>query len=347
MDVNKIENWNIRNLEGIFLSPTNFCNCRCIMCPNSRIKGKRGFLDWELFVRIINNIKSFYKNSDFLELHFYSDGEPFFHPRYVEMLEYIDHNLSDVIVQINTNGCLLNKERIDRILKLHNNNYVFVFSMDASNKGLYERIRIGGDYNSMEQNIMYFLEQKKRKKIRNPYVVLQFIVMPINEHDRHNFYWKWESSLGPETKNESVDWNKDLLLSNSAHVHWKEYHEGWSSHVVEDYDFEDSLILNRLLSVPNSSFYNPEISPKICAWLWNRLIIGWNGKIGTCCFHWEGLGLGGTVLGQSLSDAFTGKIMNNLRWRFLKGQHDMIPICRNCEQKHWWSNPGLENYFEL
>jgi len=309
------------------------------------IKVRKGFLKWNLFKKIIDEIQLFYKNSDFYEFHFYIDGEPFLHPQYVDMLEYIDSKLYNIKILVSTNACLLGKDKADRILKLHNNNYILIFAMDSSNKVLYDRIRTGGDYYAMERNVGYFLLQKKEKGITNPYAVLQFIVMPINENDRHNFYWKWQSLLGPSMKdNPAVIWSGDLLVNNSAHIHWKEYDKTLATHEIGDYDLEDDNTFDYLSSQKKSV---QQVRSKICGWLWKKMVIGWNGDVGLCSFHWESKGILGNLQNKSLENIFTGERINKIRWNFMQGNYNSNPICKDCNPRHLWHHQGLENYFQL
>jgi sulfatase maturation enzyme AslB (radical SAM superfamily) len=276
----KVSSWNIDRLEAIYLSPTNKCNFKCIMCPNPNMKVKQGFLKWELFDSLINELewlKMRRRMSSLNELHLSNDGEPFMHPEYMMMLRKVDEKLRGVNVFITSNGSLLNEEMIDQLFSLRNNQYYFVFSLDASYRELYERIRVGGDFEKVERNVKYFLSKKRLGDIRNPYVVLQFIVMDINRHDQHAFYWKWEPYLGPAKRARIFLWWPWVIDCNNAHVFWKEPAMGWKEHEVIPYE---DLIKD---GVKQTCFY-PEKLPaeaRVCAWPWRKLSIGWDGGVGS------------------------------------------------------------------
>ena len=324
--------WSIKNLESIFLSPTNHCNQKCIMCPNSNLKIQRGFIDDEVFKKIIIEIKELrlMKFSSFKELYFSLDGEPFLHPKYLNMLQYIDQNVTGLRIFINTNANLLNKSLIDGLLTLKNNQYYIVFSIDASYRELYEEIHLGGDFNKLEENLKYILNRKRENKINNPYTVLQFIVMPKNIHDQHDFYWKWEPLLGPNHKASGYTWWKGLIESNESHIHWKTLTSGWANFEVTQ-TYENGYY-SRIESQPTC--FNPEASAtngRVCAWPWKSICISYSGSVGLCWAHWESYGLLGNVRYKSIQQIFEGENAGKIRSLFWNKEYSKIPICGCCD----------------
>jgi len=62
----------------LWIEPTNKCNLKCLMCPNSVIsQDKLGFMDFKLYQKIINQSKS-YISSVILCI----SGESLLHPNY-------------------------------------------------------------------------------------------------------------------------------------------------------------------------------------------------------------------------------------------------------------------------
>ena len=49
----KKENFISRPLV-VMIEPTNHCNLECVMCPNSKIVRKKGYMDFEDYQKIIN-----------------------------------------------------------------------------------------------------------------------------------------------------------------------------------------------------------------------------------------------------------------------------------------------------
>jgi radical SAM protein with 4Fe4S-binding SPASM domain len=225
-------------------------------------------------------------------------------------------------------------EIIDGLLSLNSNQYIYLISLDASNKDLYREIKPRSDFTSAEENTRYFLSKKIEKNVTNPYVVLQFIVMSINEQDMHEFYWKWESLVGPTTRAGYSLWTDQLLRENSAHVYWKRFHN--RSNPVQ--------LSHSLYPKHNSSSPFHSEDPKICAWPWRTLAIGWNGNVHPCCFFPEHKSMLGNIRGRSIRDVFNGAEMSQMRRHFLSNRVDRIPVCNGCDRVGWWHDKGLEAF---
>ena len=327
--------WDASKLRTVYLSPTNVCNYSCVMCFNQMVKTERGFLDGELFRRIIDDLAEIrgQRDSEFSELHFYLDGEPFLHKEYVEMLGYIDSSLSGIRVIISTNAALMTPEKVDEILKLNSNRYVFILSLDASNEALYKAIKPRSHFSAAEENARYFLRRKIDRRVSNPYAVLQFIVMSINEGDMNDFYWRWESMVGPETKASYSLWTERMLNENSSHIYWKRFHSRSNPFEVSDPLYSDHF--------GQSGEHRGQ--PKICSWPWRVLTIGWDGRVHPCCFFPEFESMLGNIQGNSIREFFSGAQITQMRELFLDGKVSDIPICKSCDRKSWWHDKGLED----
>lgn len=69
----------------IYIEPTNDCNLRCVMCPRVNLKKSVGYLDFDLYTVIIDQIAAV-DRSVFVALHL--SGEPLLHPRIADMVAY-------------------------------------------------------------------------------------------------------------------------------------------------------------------------------------------------------------------------------------------------------------------
>jgi len=196
----------------------------------------------------------------------------------------------------------------------------------------------------MQHNVRYALERKMADDIKNPYAVIQFVVMPENEHDRHAFYWQWEPYLGPVWKATGFTWWPGQIEVNRAHVAWKELTAGWGSQKITPLA-ADLPVEAGAEEPPALTCLHPQhpVSPgRVCAWPWRRLSIGWDGGVGLCCWHWESYGLLGTLRERSLREVFKGERAETFRQHFWQGQVARLPVCSNCDRRDWWYDPALE-----
>lgn len=154
---------------NIYIEPTNRCNLRCIMCPHSKLKMKEGFIDWDLFLKIVDDVSSYNPNA-FIQL-FYV-GESLLHPRILEMIRYLKQN--NLRIHLATNATVLNEKMAHGLINA-GLDYI-TFSFDGTDKETYESIRIGANYESVLENILRFLRVKNEEKA-NIHTVIEIIEM--------------------------------------------------------------------------------------------------------------------------------------------------------------------------
>ncbi|MBF0118037.1 MAG: radical SAM protein [Desulfobacterales bacterium] len=188
----------------IWIEPTNHCNLHCIMCPNGQglIHIKKGFMEFELYKKIINEIKG-YASTVVLAL----NGEPLLHPKLSEMIKFAHQN--HVNISLNTNATLLTKELSHKLLEGGLNFISFAF--DGFSKNHYEKIRKGADFEKTLKNIQYFLTLKKKKKINAPYSVLSVLMLNLGENnftEKNNFFKLFDGLIDEIRLREVSSWGK-------------------------------------------------------------------------------------------------------------------------------------------
>lgn len=164
----------------------NHCNLNCIMCCNDSLKRKRGYMDMNLYRKIIDEIAEKSPGTR-VWLDFY--GEPLL-VRY-QLYFMIDYAKKRGIrnVNMNTNGTLLNEEMANMIL---DSGLDFLSAdIDGFSKEVYESIRRGGDRDVVYRNIENFIEIQKRRGIKTPYFEIKVIEMEENKHEVQQIvdYW--------------------------------------------------------------------------------------------------------------------------------------------------------------
>jgi radical SAM protein with 4Fe4S-binding SPASM domain len=166
---------------------TNKCNLRCIQClyqggAGSTYERKTGYMDWELYRGLINqlsvaNCPSILHNAD---------GEATLHK---EFLKFLRHACSSKIkhIHFNTNGMLWDRQFIDEFVTFYRGSVYF--SLDGF-KESHERIRKGSKYDVVVPTIEYLLEARARTNA-------DFVVgssfcnydQPEGERERFVEYW--------------------------------------------------------------------------------------------------------------------------------------------------------------
>lgn len=163
---------------------TNHCNADCIMCPRQKMTRGKGFMDFDLFKKIVDEVKDY---TEFVFLHL--AGEPLLHPELMRMINYCSQIGLDTA--FSTNAILLDPEKSEALIKSTLD--LLVLSFDGVTKETYEKIRKKSNFESTLQNIDYFLELKSRVK-KAPYTMIQLIYQQENFNEAKEFYEKWKKS---------------------------------------------------------------------------------------------------------------------------------------------------------
>ncbi len=170
--------------DRMYLESTNACNLRCIMCPTGRglAKRKKGFLDWDLFRQIVDEMAP---HVSMTTLHIW--GEPLLHPRIVEMIAYCrQHGLH---AEISTNAVLLTPEKSRAILEAGLG--AIYLCLDGTTPETYEHVRQEASFEQTRENILKFLELRVQGEYEWPRTKLQIIELAPTREQVAEFKRVW------------------------------------------------------------------------------------------------------------------------------------------------------------
>lgn len=117
---------------------TSKCNCTCEHCY-SRIYGNNAFLDK-------TKLMTFLKSFDFENVNF-GTGESYYHPNFIEIIQYL--NTQNVKVSVTTNGYTVSKMTDEQMTMLHDVD----FSLDYPVEDLHDKMRQKGCFQLVKQGI--------------------------------------------------------------------------------------------------------------------------------------------------------------------------------------------------
>ena len=128
------------------------CNCRCIYCPYHGVSAlaEHGFMSWEVLKTITEQIG---KIPTITTAYFIGRGEPYLHPKWYEMMEYVLSNSYVKDLEIYTNGMLLNQDTAQKLARLPFRSLVQEVSIDGETPEENNLYRIGSDYETVRRNI--------------------------------------------------------------------------------------------------------------------------------------------------------------------------------------------------
>ncbi|MGQ9628961.1 MAG: radical SAM/SPASM domain-containing protein [bacterium] len=156
---------------GFSIEISSVCNLHCTMCIYQDYLKKNNilkFMPLNTFKKVIDEISHIGIKTTFGSLgssagkpcvELILRGEPLLYPQMEEILSYVKEK--GVISSIVTNGLLLNNRMAELLLDMEVGSVVF--SIDGATKETYERIRRGGNYDKVIQNVLNFIELREKK----------------------------------------------------------------------------------------------------------------------------------------------------------------------------------------
>ena len=278
----------------LWIEPTNLCNLKCVMCLNKSIpKDEKGFMNFDLFKRIIDEAADFIH-----DVYLHHRGESLLHPDISEMIKYA--KMKNIFTRLHTNATLLTEEKSYFLL---NSGLDFLsFSFDGYEKEIYEKIRVGANFERTLDNIHNFLLIKKKLKKKTPYTV--FTVIKFAEPSKPQDEAKREQFI-----NQFNSLPLDNFITRKPH--------NWSG----DYD---TRIEKNNISKENS--YLP------CTFLWYSLTVFWNGKVLPCPQDFFGKNELGNVENTPLVKIWNNSSQVSLREKIAARQYQDIEPCNNCDR---------------
>ncbi|MBI5887369.1 MAG: radical SAM protein [Deltaproteobacteria bacterium] len=156
----------------LVLELTNSCNLNCIMCGRSNDRFTPTFFD----LKLLDGLKEVLTCAE--EVTLFGWGEPTIHPRFGEILEYLDNY--PVKKYFVTNGTTLDKIRpilfdcrVD----------IMAVSVDGAKAATNNRIRLNSDLDAIVTGLKAVVEQRARRNVNYPYVNFVTTLMKSNLHE--------------------------------------------------------------------------------------------------------------------------------------------------------------------
>lgn len=166
-----IKTTDIKELRYLRLAIDDSCNLKCPSCRLTKIylhKGK----EFQRRMLMAKKILAYLEKTDHkITVHIGSDGDPFASIVY----RYILKNFPDkknITFNLQTNGLLLKKFHL-RNSVLFNRLEILNISMDGATADVYEKLRLGGKWSQLYENLSYISRLKRNFKIHIHMVVQQ------------------------------------------------------------------------------------------------------------------------------------------------------------------------------
>jgi len=282
--------------RNISIEPINTCNLECEFCssPPKLLKRDLKAFNLDEFKKTIDEIKDV---THYLWL--FLAGEPFLNPHFCDMVAYATKN--NLHTTTSSNALLIDKEKARKIVEAGLDN--LIISFDGASKETYEQMRLGGNFEKLQENIKFILKEKKKQGKLKPKIQLQFLVSKINQHEKEEFI-KIAKGFGV-----------DYCFKTLGVPTW-----------VYDRNFCQELS-NKYLSEKTGRYQSGKLKRNIKCSNAERSVILANGKISICCYDLNGEFNIGDVNSKSFLNIWQNKRYKKIRKLM---EERKLPICKTC-----------------
>jgi len=276
--------------EAVLIDSTSFCNLRCSMCVHFKMQRKKGIMPWEIYTKIIDEIANTNPKTKVWLIFF---GDPFILARIKpSIFDRIAYAKSRGLLNlaVNSNGNLMDKAAAEKLIESGLD--AIYFGIDAFTAPTYDKLRVGGDYNKVVSNILYLIELKKKLKANKPEVIVQFVEMEENKHEKEDFIKFWSA--------------QGITVKVRPMVSWA-----------------------GKIKAPNLK--SDDIPRRPCHWIMKTMSIIDSGQVVFCAVDLDAEVIVGDVKNNSLQEIWNGKL-KQMRNFHLRREFDKLPqLCQRCQ----------------
>jgi radical SAM protein with 4Fe4S-binding SPASM domain len=310
----RLRNWLLAELSYVMKSdrawaypthlqvePTNICNLRCPLCHVVTDNKPRGFLNFNDFKKLIDEVGDY-----LLFLHFWGWGEPFLNKDFFSMIRFAKDKAIKIITS--TNGHFFeNEENVDRLIDSGLD--VLVFAMDGVDKETYEKYRQNGDFDKALRGLQLLLRRREERGASLPRINLRMLVTRDNEHQVSQMR-DLAQKIGVDILTLKTLCSFDNKTKGGELVPCNQEYRRF------EYDDRGKPIRKK----------NP------CKKMWNHPTVYRDGTVVPCDYYTGqefSLGNGFTIDGEGFQHVWFGKDFRQFRARFLNGERSGLR-CENC-----------------
>jgi radical SAM protein with 4Fe4S-binding SPASM domain len=268
---------------SLAIESTAKCNLFCPMCPRENIYFPPRDMDIALFRKIIDEAK------DYLEFAVpYGVGEPLLNPEIFDMIAYCRR--LKVPSGISTNATILNEESSRKLIESGLDYIIFAF--DGATKESFETYRKGANFEKVRQNILKFLEVKKRLG-SGIFCIIQMVALKDNRKEI-----------------------PDLIRM-------------WRVEGVDEIRIKKDEVHNEGSAIPGDNLNRPPLRHP-CYLLWRGpMYIHYDGTVYPCCYIYPEEPVG-DVRKNSLGEIWNSESMVRLREAHISSKLSNYKTCQNC-----------------
>jgi MoaA/NifB/PqqE/SkfB family radical SAM enzyme len=171
--------------EIVQIESTNLCNAKCVFCPRDDMHRRQGVMSMELFRKVVDECADL--GITHVRVHNY--GEPFLDRHLIDKVRYAKQKGIAEVGMI-SNGSLITETVARNMIEAGLD--AINISVDASGKDVFERTRVGLNYDKVIANIERIVRIRAAMGRQRPKLILSF-VRQDNSADEQAFIEHWRS----------------------------------------------------------------------------------------------------------------------------------------------------------
>lgn len=289
----------------INIDVANACNFQCKFCFHAvsidKLKHsgfKPGIMDYDLFTKIILQIKDFPEKIKCIGLA--GIGEPLLNKNISRMIAYTKKNKVADKVVITTNGSLLSSELSLSLINAGLDE--LIISVEAlDDQKYYDITKTRVSFRNIVENIIFFHQNKKQCKIFIKIMNISF----DKKDDKKKFY--------------------DIFggISDMAYV----------EQVIPQFKPVDYEQLN--INYDKNLYGQGLRNIQVCPMIFYTMQIATSGNVCPCCVDYNESVIFGNIESSSIKDIWSCKKFNQFRKMHLHKKRRLINLCNDCEYLHY------------
>ena len=299
------------------IEPTTGCNFRCTMCEVSQPGYIKKNMNLDTFEKIIK------QNKQLMLIKLQGLGEPFVNTNFVKMIKIAENY--HIKVDFVTNGSLLNKINIKKLINLNNLETMFV-SIDGASSNIFEKIRVGSNFNQIIENLKNFSEinSQNNKKIKSKVMMLvqKLNYLEIEEVIKLSKFLGFD---GIDFQVKLTGYGNEKLEKNNSSQQVNTEGSGNIIDILENFE-KKYASKNFRFNIIKENFFSKKNK---CNYPWQKPFIDTNGFVVPCCM----IANSKIINFGNIHEHNFKKIWNNSKFKNFREsieEHKLHDFCKNC-----------------
>jgi radical SAM protein with 4Fe4S-binding SPASM domain len=288
---------------AISIEPTTSCNLRCPECPSGLRSFTRptGMLQDEIFKKTIDEL-----SETLLYLIFYFQGEPYLHPKFLDLVKYASQK--GIYTATSTNAHYLTESNARKTVESGLDR--IIISIDGTSQEVYEQYRVGGSLQKVIDGTKNLIAWKKKLDSETPHIIFQFLVVKPNEHQIE------------EVKNLAKTLGVDEVGLKTAQIY--DYESGSDLIPTIEKYARYTLQANGKYKIKNKMLNH-------CWKMWHSCVITWDGLVVPCCFDKDAEYRLGDLKKNTFKEIWQNDLYSSFRQSLIRSRQE-IEMCKNCTE---------------